>query len=114
MVVFADGALCQGKVGKKGVEYLIEASATAEECQEACLRDASCKYAALLMKGSPKKWKCVNFKKKCKISKGKKRGKKKSKKDVDKEEKDTPAVSYKKTRVKSSQIEDPKYFYLPA
>ena len=86
------------KVGKKGVELLIGKAATAESCQAACLRDAKCKFATLLMKGSPKKWKCVKFPKVCKLPKKKKDKKKKKKK--------TPAVSYKKTKLTALQIGD--------
>jgi hypothetical protein len=99
MQVFAEGAACKGKVGKAGAEYLVEKDATAESCQEACLRDKTCKYATLFTKGNSKKWNCVKFKK-CKISK--KQKKKKSQ----------PAVSYKKAKVKASQMGDPKYFFL--
>merc|ERR1719174_1286742 len=107
MEVFDESAACKGKVGKQGVEYLLQEAATAERCQAACLQDKKCKYAALIMKGSRQKWTCVKFPKKCKISKQKK-GKKNKGKKLQK----GGAVTYKKTKVEASQIDDPKFFIL--
>jgi hypothetical protein len=62
---------CKGKIGKKGNKWLIESGATEDTCKAACLDDKGCKFATLLKKGKPSKWKCASFQK-CKMKKNKK------------------------------------------
>ena len=93
MEVFVNGAACPGRIGRNGCGWLIKFSATAESCQEACLKDASCQFATLYHKNpNARKWRCAKFKV-CKISK------KLRKRAITKPAK---AVSYKKTSVKAS------------
>lgn len=93
MEVFINGAACPGKIGRNGMGWLIKFSATAESCQEACLKDASCQFATFYHNNpNTKKWRCIKFKA-CKISS-----------KVMKRIKTKPAkvVSYKKTSLKAS------------
>jgi len=93
MEVFVNGAACPGRIGRNGCGWLIKFSATAESCQEACLKDAGCQFATFYHNNKePRKWRCSRSKE-CKISsKARKRAIKKPAK----------VVSYKKTSVKAS------------